>query len=71
VSIGVGRTKQIAKLASRRAKPNRIVVIDPLTRRTGRTHPTPRHTADPHTLAGAVLALGAELGDPATRWPAA
>jgi DNA polymerase IV len=29
VSIGVGRTKLIAKIASRRAKPNGIVVIDP------------------------------------------
>lgn len=29
VSIGVGRTKLIAKVASRRAKPNGVVVIDP------------------------------------------
>ena len=29
VSIGVGRTKLIAKVASRRAKPNGIVVVDP------------------------------------------
>ena len=29
VSVGVGRTKLIAKVASRRAKPNGVVVIDP------------------------------------------
>jgi DNA polymerase-4 len=29
VSVGVGRTKLVAKVASRRAKPNGIVVIDP------------------------------------------
>lgn len=36
VSIGAGRTKLIAKVASRRAKPNGIVVIDPAEERAVR-----------------------------------